>query len=259
MADVQIRAAGPSAAPLDYVVPGAHEIDITMLSAHFDGTSASVAWLPAIEILSDGGTSCGIIPQDNSVAAGASVEAAWGPFLRSATGGAAPTGNWRFGYNAGTTTTSILSGNTTFLTGDSGGFYTNSTADFVQADYLNVTHHYGIRPRTVGHFLGLTYVSVDPGATFPAVGDNYFVQAALTDGDFEESSFFFGDNRRYADTASNAWPSDILWGELGTFSDPILEFRKPWIISFTNNGAHTITATCATLIVKLDDDTTFLG
>lgn len=137
MPDVQIRAAGPSAAPLDYVVPGAHEIDITMLSAHFDGTSASVSWLPCIEIVSDGGTSCGLIPMDSPVAAGASVEATWAPFLRgaqAAAGGATISYAVASGENATLAsggsykTIGLTSG--TFLTNDAGAFAIHAVGGF---------------------------------------------------------------------------------------------------------------------------------
>lgn len=261
MADVQIRAAGPSAAPLDYVVPGAHEIDITMLSAHFDGTSASVAWLPAIEILSDGGTSCGIITQDNPVAAGASVEAAWAPFLRSATGGAAPTGNWKFGYSGPVVIFKACpAGTGTLLSGDPTSFYTSSSADFAQGSYVTGgSTYYGTKILTPGHYLGLAYVAVlKSGGGAPLVGAHYNVQPALNDGDLEESFFLFGDTN-YMAVSNSDYPISTLYGDLGTVSTPATEFRNPWIFTFDNNGASDLEAYVGTLLIKLDSDTTSLA
>ncbi len=154
MPDVQIRAAGPSAAPLDYVVPGAHEIDITMLSAHFDGTSAGVSWLPCVEILSDGGTSCGIIPMDAPVAAGASVEATWGPFLRSTPAAAAAGTAWASLGAVGATVTATGGGGKAPFDGShsAGDFYTSNPAVFAYA--LNTTFNkWGIQILGAGHFM----------------------------------------------------------------------------------------------------------
>jgi hypothetical protein len=237
-----------------YKVPGSVVATPYSVSASVDGTGASGAFLPCLSFYTIAGKLISRAPAPE-VASGDTAEVSWFPHVAAAAA-AAGASTWVFAYNSGTTLNTIASGTTVDLTGDSGGFYTNSSADFAQGNYSSGGNHYGIRPLTVGHYLGLCYVSVDPGGTFPAVGDNYYVQAALSDGDFEESSFFFGDNRRYAEVASNAWPSDILWGELGTVSDPALDFRKPWIIAFTNNGANTITAYCSTMIVKLDADTT---
>ncbi len=129
MPDVQIRAAGPSAAPLDYVVPGAHDISIEMLSAHFDGSAAGVAWLPCIEILSDGGTSCGIIPMDAPVAAGASVEATWAPFLRGQAASTATGTAWATLTFTGANVPVAASHNAQFNV-TSASFYTNTPSVF---------------------------------------------------------------------------------------------------------------------------------
>lgn len=89
MPDVQVLATGTLDAPLDYLVKDAQEIIPRACFAHFDGTGAAGAFLPTLQIISDSGHTIAEIPMDSSVAAGSSVEATWGPFLRSQAAAAA--------------------------------------------------------------------------------------------------------------------------------------------------------------------------
>lgn len=88
MPDAQLLATGTSAAPLDYEVPGNITITPKYAFAHFDGTSAGVAWYPAVQVISDSGHTVATIPTGSSVAAGAAVDATWAPFLRSSSAAA---------------------------------------------------------------------------------------------------------------------------------------------------------------------------
>lgn len=101
MADVQIHPLGVENVPADAEVPSAAEWLVKGVFAHFDGSAASAAWLPVLEIISDAGTVAYEIPMDSSVAAGASVEATWAPFLRGASAAAAATSGlpWCFAEN----------------------------------------------------------------------------------------------------------------------------------------------------------------
>jgi hypothetical protein len=79
VADVQILASGVTAAPLDYVIPGAQEILIKNLSATFNGAGAGTTWQPAITLLAPGGKEVGTFPVGSALAAGASADVAWFP------------------------------------------------------------------------------------------------------------------------------------------------------------------------------------
>jgi hypothetical protein len=86
--DVQI-AGGVGPAPQAYEVPNATEIIPRAVSATFDGTAAGTAFLPAIEIVSDGGVVVARVATDTAVAAGGSAFVTFAPFLRAAGASAA--------------------------------------------------------------------------------------------------------------------------------------------------------------------------
>ena len=92
MADAQIRGLGTSSAPLTYTVPGAQEIILKNLFATFDGSGAAGSLLPCIRIVAPGGGVVGEYITDAAVAAGASAEVTFAPFLRSFGTGTAGTG-----------------------------------------------------------------------------------------------------------------------------------------------------------------------
>jgi hypothetical protein len=76
--NVQIKgAAGP--APQTYLVPNATEIIPRVINATFDGSGAAVAFVPTLEIVSDGGVVVARIPCGASVPAGGSAEVSFFP------------------------------------------------------------------------------------------------------------------------------------------------------------------------------------
>jgi hypothetical protein len=83
--DQQILVAGQSAAPLSYTVPNAVESALLCVNATIDGTGASGAFYPTVEIVSDGGVVVARCPCFTSVAAGASAEVSWFRLRQSTT------------------------------------------------------------------------------------------------------------------------------------------------------------------------------
>lgn len=79
--DVQISG-GIGPAPQSYTVPNAQEIIPKVARATFDGTAAATAFLPTIQIISDGGVVIASVPTDTTVAAGGSADVTFAPFLR---------------------------------------------------------------------------------------------------------------------------------------------------------------------------------
>lgn len=77
MADTQILPTGTLTAPGDYTIPNAQTLTLETVFAHFNGGSATVPWIPTLEIRSDSGHTVAIIPMDSPVAAGASCDATW--------------------------------------------------------------------------------------------------------------------------------------------------------------------------------------
>ncbi len=82
--DQQILVTGGAATPAHFTIPGNGQIRPKAVFASFDGTSAGVAFLPALKIISDGGETVGIYPTDTTVAAGASADVSWFPRLAAA-------------------------------------------------------------------------------------------------------------------------------------------------------------------------------
>lgn len=77
MADQQILVSGQASAPLAYTVPNAIEAALLCVNATIDGTGASGAYLPTVEIVSDGGVVVARCPCFTTLAAGASAEVSW--------------------------------------------------------------------------------------------------------------------------------------------------------------------------------------
>ncbi len=123
MADVQILASGVTAAPLDYVIPGAQEILIKNISASFDGGGTGSAWQPAIVLVAPGGKEVGTFPVGNAVAAGASADVSWFP---------------RGGVNAATVTSGDLHWGTNDDTGNL-GLILNSPTDPLISNFGSTT------------------------------------------------------------------------------------------------------------------------
>lgn len=92
MADIQFHGLGDQAAPSDWTVPQSLTFTLKAARAVFDGTAAAGAFLPAMVIESDGGLPVGTYVAGTAVAAGASADASFAPFLKGATSSAPSSG-----------------------------------------------------------------------------------------------------------------------------------------------------------------------
>lgn len=81
MADVAIRATSTSAAPKDYLVPGAQEILPKQVHGSMDGSGAGSSWYPCLQFVDPGGNVMGSAISQVVVAAGASADVTWFPHL----------------------------------------------------------------------------------------------------------------------------------------------------------------------------------
>lgn len=89
--DAQIRL-GDANTPVSYTVPNAAEIIPKAITALFDGSGAAGTFLPAVEIVSDGGVVVSRTKAESSVSAGGSAEVTFAPFLRRQGGGSKSAG-----------------------------------------------------------------------------------------------------------------------------------------------------------------------
>ena len=83
MPDTQFHGLGSGAAPQDWTLPDSLTMTLKAARAVYDGSAAVGAFLPALEIISDAGLPVGIYVSQTSVAAGASADVSFAPFLRS--------------------------------------------------------------------------------------------------------------------------------------------------------------------------------
>lgn len=91
-------------APATWTLPAGLELSVGAVFATFDGTGAAGSYIPTLQVVSDAGVTVLEVPQDASVAAGASVVASWAPFLRSqSTSGGGCSGNIDSTATAGAT------------------------------------------------------------------------------------------------------------------------------------------------------------
>ena len=79
--DRQIFVAGTAGAPAQWRVPGNGQIRPKAVYATFDGTGAAVAFLPILEVFSDGGELIGRYKANSTVAAGGSADVSWFPHV----------------------------------------------------------------------------------------------------------------------------------------------------------------------------------
>jgi hypothetical protein len=82
--DKQIHPIGTENAPADYVIPDSAELLLKSVHAHFDGTGAAGPFVPLVRIISDARSTTDEIPQDVTIAAGASADATWFPHVGAA-------------------------------------------------------------------------------------------------------------------------------------------------------------------------------
>jgi hypothetical protein len=110
MPDRQIHPIGDEPAPADYTIPGSAELLLKSVHAHFDGSGAAGSFVPLVRIISDAGSTTDEIPQDVTVAAGASADATWFPHVGGGGGAATTNAEW---FIARRTTTLNMAASTT--------------------------------------------------------------------------------------------------------------------------------------------------
>lgn len=91
MPDKQIHPTGTVHAPADYTLSSGSEILLKSVYAKYDGSGASGSFVPLVRIISNAGSITDEVPQDATIAAGASADATWFPRV-GASASAAPTG-----------------------------------------------------------------------------------------------------------------------------------------------------------------------
>lgn len=79
MADAQIQPLGTADAPSDWTLASAQEVVFRSLHAVFDGASAAVPFVPAVQIVGPGGVVAATFPLGQPIAAGGSAEVTWFP------------------------------------------------------------------------------------------------------------------------------------------------------------------------------------
>lgn len=77
--DRQVIVTGQANAPASWTIPGNGQIKPRSLFAHYDGTAATVPFIPALKVISDGGKTVGVYPSGSLVAAGGSADVSWFP------------------------------------------------------------------------------------------------------------------------------------------------------------------------------------
>jgi hypothetical protein len=82
--DQQVLVTGIASAPATFTIPGNGQIQPKAVYAHYDGSGAGSAFLPALKVTSDGGELVGIYPVAQTVAAGGSAEVSWFPRVSGA-------------------------------------------------------------------------------------------------------------------------------------------------------------------------------
>ena len=173
MADEQIAPLGVIVVPADYAVPNAQEVTLRALFAHFDGTAAGGDFVPTLQIVSDAGLTVATIPQDTTVVAGDSVDATWGPFLRSAKAAAAAAPFMEYLHLIRETNKSITSGVVTSLT------WTGRThVEPFATDILN--QYAGAPPIPNTTVDAAAIISYELAVTWPSFAADRYIEVALT-------------------------------------------------------------------------------
>lgn len=83
MADVEVQPLGTEPAPADWLIPASLNPLLKCVFAHFDGTSASGAFVPELRVKSNVGAVVGRFRQPVTLQPGDEVDATWAPFLRT--------------------------------------------------------------------------------------------------------------------------------------------------------------------------------
>jgi hypothetical protein len=152
MPDTQIHPLGVEPAPADYPIPDTAELLLKSVRATFDGSGAAGPFVPLLRIISDAGSITDEIPQDVTVAAGASADATWFPHV-AAVAQSAPSGTalpWAY-ISGGGSSHNCPGSSTTRIPASAATFYTTSSATF---DAHNSSGGVmGLRILADGHYL----------------------------------------------------------------------------------------------------------
>jgi hypothetical protein len=97
--DTQIVNSATHPAPKDYTVPGNAELLLKAVQATYVDNGASGAWLPCVTLISDSGhVIARAIDRSVVIAAGASAEVSWFPWIGGGGGGAGASVGTTWGY-----------------------------------------------------------------------------------------------------------------------------------------------------------------
>lgn len=81
--DVTLAVSGVEDTPLDYPIPAAAQLQLKMLTASYNGSGAASSFVPAVKIVFAGNVVVGTFPLGQSLAAGASADVSWFPFVNT--------------------------------------------------------------------------------------------------------------------------------------------------------------------------------
>ncbi len=164
--DQQVLVVGQAAAPTHTVIPGNGQIRPKCIYAHYDGTAAAGAFVPALKITSDGGEFVGWCPASTTVVAGASAEVTWfqGVGLTAASASALPIVETLFMDTrnaAGITSGTVFQSGASYLVSVQGTFsYVNHALD------TGTPEPDAMFPTTGGVFRNSTQVGLDAETCF---------------------------------------------------------------------------------------------
>jgi hypothetical protein len=250
MPDRQIHPLGQEDAPAGYSIPSAAELGIKSAYATFDGSGAGVPFVPLLRIISDGGTITDEIPQDVTVAAGASADATWFPHIGAGTVSAALS-TLPFAYITSTGgTTHINAGATVRLPAAGATFYTNSGTVYGTAVNAGIT---GISIKAPGHYL----TNAQAAAVAPqAAGIQYEV---VTLGGANVASFEGGKTVAFISAGALTDQSRVEENLLMSVTSADVP-TSPLIAEIANTAAGAVDLELGGIyVVQLDTDQTVLG
>lgn len=247
-------------APASWTLPPSLQLQLEAAFAHYDGTSAAGAYLPCLKVISDSGHTVGMYRANDSVAAGASVEATWGPFLgRGGAAAAATAAPWALCSMPNSTVTVAAAGNANFGSATPvDAFYTNDAATFSYALNTDLSL-YGISVLKTGHYalkasFQVTlfgagaidlYIALSEGPGFVSSGGSYGGEEILSS------------TPVYSDGSGSAIITQNLLCQVNSHSVPAPAPAIVWNVS--NNGANTAHLLgVGYSIYQLDTDSTHL-
>lgn len=212
-------------------MPGSQEIQLSSVSAEYDGTGAGGAFDPTLSVYSQDGQLLSRTKVGSTVAAGGTAVCTWIPFLRqaSASGGVA----WAK-IDSRSTTITVQSSNTLLLPEVTESFSTNDPTVFDEASkVVSGTTYKGVR------FLknGVYWVMVGFNCTGAGAGDTligYYTQGGgNTDG-------FYGGGSDRTSFPTPGFTNDAQWGWIETYQvDPVTSPAPtdPQLFYGRNNGS----------------------